>query len=475
MKTALIITLGSRDIQLDAELPTNVYIKKTADTDSDVYSDKNFPGVLFLKSARKHGQIIWEHFDFFSPYLLYPIVRPAIEYLKQFSQFTSRELIIVHTDQERTNPEKSAGDTLWFAHIIEKLVQKDFPELFRSVHYIKVEEHVTEYDTMYDFFTEKFKRSPFRDYDRNAQIFLLPQGGIDQINTALLFKCMEEFPHMVQLSKPERSSPVEYDRIIPLKFNQRFYTAINKKKIVHALEHFYYHLINEELTADRLILLYAAYASARLGLHREDAQSIREQLLTEERNGWAQHNLLPLEDDTFSLQKEYYLALKIALRQKNYTDFVIRLSSLHQSMLKKFISDKYGIPIPETRDEAQEAWNKILESNDELRNYLSNCRTNRGQPIYYQEPSASVFQIVFNHFAQGDERRLTPLFRLMEKANDIRNRAAHQLKPVLNEDIDGLFDNRTAEEILRPFDNYFEVRGFGVYDSLNEKIGSLLK
>lgn len=144
-------------------------------------------------------------------------------------------------------------------------------------------------------------------------------------------------------------------------------------------------------------------------------------------------------------------------------------------MLKKFISDKYKKDIPETWDGAQQAWDEILKSSDELWNYLSNHKTSKGQPIHYQEPSASVFQIVFNHFAQGDEKRLMPIFRLMEKSNEIRNRAAHQLKPVLKTDIDTLFDNKPAEEVLKPFDNYFNVKGFGIYDEMNQKILSLLQ
>jgi hypothetical protein len=471
MKTALIVTLGNRDIQLDARIPANEFLNiNPNDKNSACYKgkDENFGEVLFLKSAREHGKIIFENYEFFKPYLKYPIVKPAIEYIKKFTDLESPDLVIVYTDQPETEKNRK-GDTLFYAEIIAKLVQDHFPNFFANIYYVKVSHAVTEYDTMYDFFTEEFKKTPLRNYDRNSRIFLLPQGGIDQINTALMLKCFEYFPQLVQLSKPEGKE------IVPLKFNQRFYTAINKNKILYAINHFYYHLVNQEMTTNPLILLYARYAKARLELDFEELKKIWNELLREDREGWTIINLtLPCENDEFSKQREYYLALKVSLYQKNYSDFVIRLVSLYQNMLKKFIADKYNIPIPHTKDEAQEAWKKLLDQNPEVLEYLKNEKTNKGEPINYKEPSVFILEKVYNHFASGEEKRLIPLFKFMQKAVDVRNETAHQLKPVLQTDIEKLFDGK-QNEIMNRFDSYFNVNGFDIYDKLNQKIRSLLE
>jgi hypothetical protein len=143
-------------------------------------------------------------------------------------------------------------------------------------------------------------------------------------------------------------------------------------------------------------------------------------------------------------------------------------------MLKKFIADKYNIPIPHTKDAAQEAWEKVLNQNPNVLEYLKNEKTNKGEPINYKEPSVFILEKVYNHFASGEEKRLTPLFKFMQKAVDIRNETAHQLKPVLQADIEKLFDGK-QNEIMNRFDSYFNVNEFDIYDKLNQKIRTLLE
>jgi hypothetical protein len=465
MKTLLIVTLGARDVQLRSNIPATMLQQHKLKTNSD----PAHPDVLFLQSARKDGEIISRHFDFFKSYLKYPIVKPAIEYVRSFTDSPLYDLILVHTDQ---NPPHH-GDTRFFAHIITRLIQQDYPQLFSHIHNIKVQSGVMNYDTMYDFFSAEFNKSPLSHYDRKTRVVLLPQGGIDQINTALMLKCFEHFPNLIQLAKPEGTDTVQ-----PHQFNRRFYTAINKKKILHFISHFYYHLIDEELTTDHLLLLYARYAAARLMLDRDAMEKIWNQLLIEDRQGWiSQHMPLPEDDDT-ARQKEYYLALKITLKQKNYTDFLIRLSALHENMLRQFMETTFGIRLPHAIIDLQRKWSNLLQQHKDLteflNNYLNNYRNEAGLSLDIQKPSKYIYQIIFNQYAPEELRQqLIPLFEFMQKAGELRNRTAHQLKPILPADMGTLFEGE-QEEIMHKFDHYFKIEGFDVYDKLNERITSLL-
>jgi hypothetical protein len=468
MKTLLIVTLGTRDIQLAENVPPNEWLKTNiADKDSHCYKDKNFPGILFLKNtcARNGGEIISRHFDFFKSYLKYPIVKPAIEYVRSFTDSPLYDLILVHTDQ---NPPHH-GDTRFFAHIITRLIQQDYPQLFSHIHNIKVHSGVMNYDTMYDFFSAEFNKSPLSHYDRKTRVVLLPQGGIDQINTALMLKCFEHFPNLIQLAKPEGTDTVQ-----PHQFNRQFYTAINKKKILHFISHFYYHLIDEELTTDHLLLLYARYAAARLMLDRDAMEKIWNQLLIEDRQGWiSQHMPLPADNES-TRQREYYLAVKITLEQKNYSDFLIRLSALHENMLRQFMETTFGIRLPHAIIDLQRKWSNLLQQHKDLTEFLSNYRNEAGKPLDIQTPNKYIYQIIFNQYAPEELRQqLSPLFEFMQKAGELRNRTAHQLKPILPADMKTLFEGK-QEEIMHKFDHYFKINGFDVYDKLNERITSLL-
>ena len=96
-----------------------------------------------------------------------------------------------------------------------------------------VTKDVTNIDLLYEYFAKELKDLFLLPFEEIRQIFLLPQGGIDQINTALTLKIIEHFKGKVtQLQNAENSE------VIALDFPRRFIQNLNKHKVLELVKNY---------------------------------------------------------------------------------------------------------------------------------------------------------------------------------------------------------------------------------------------
>jgi hypothetical protein len=239
MKNILVITLGTREVQLvkaQIESLTDKFNLVSQDKSTTLISqskevsafnviwNKDFPDV-YTFSPRVAGSIVKEHYPFFRPIIDLPLIRPVLTNLK--AKAVQIDLImLVYTDQQKgfDNQQVKAynynNDTLYFADIIQRYIREDAYFDATEFDEFVIEEEVTNVDFQYDFF-EKQNKDLFLYTDREIEhVYLLPQGGIDQINQALTLKLIEHFGEkVIQFQNAEGlTGSAVYERSFPAKF-----------------------------------------------------------------------------------------------------------------------------------------------------------------------------------------------------------------------------------------------------------------
>lgn len=250
---ALIVTLGTRDLQIyksiiaDENFDSNIETKivKVKSTGDEVTLNQNIAeeGFYMVRSARYGGGKILNNFNVFKKHLRYPILKPALEMLTADNN-NAVQLIFIYTDQENADERFRKNDTIEYAYILEKLIKEDFPTI--NVDNFLVFKEVTDLDYQFNQFESYLNRRGDKnkvsliDNDNINEIYLMAQGGIDQINTAITLKLIEHFPNLKLLQKKEgegktieSSFPLTYrlslDKNIIKEFiNENNYSAARK-------------------------------------------------------------------------------------------------------------------------------------------------------------------------------------------------------------------------------------------------------
>lgn len=219
--TILVVTVGRRDVQIRLDkLAENSLQLVEADGRSfilDKFSDnrividkKQSPlgtideGTYVLLESREGGKTILENERFMAA-ADFPIVRPVIENLLADHHAISY-VVLIYTDQADEWFRKS--DTLYFSSIIAHFLKIKYDI---DCDEYPVSENPNDIDFQYVHFKLLDKREnerllPIEEVDK---VYLLAQGGIDQINFALSLRLIETYREkLVYLHKPEKR-PVE--------------------------------------------------------------------------------------------------------------------------------------------------------------------------------------------------------------------------------------------------------------------------
>lgn len=192
----IIITLGTRDIAISPNLPDD--LKQTIKT-------KSINNYIYPLSPRNDGYTILQNFNAFSPYLELPIINPFFSYFqnKFKSNISHLKFLFIATDQPKLNNNEFHfnNDTIYYPDIISLLLQNKFKVPKNNIlqHFIIQHPHLNLYDKMFDLFYEKFPENLLCTIALSKQAFLLPQGGIDAINTCLMLFLNERAGNIIQL------------------------------------------------------------------------------------------------------------------------------------------------------------------------------------------------------------------------------------------------------------------------------------
>ncbi len=464
MKTAIILTLGTRDINIDK----SDFLKICSEEE---WNSIAVPGKMAI-SPRTGGEYLFKKRKQLSHVIQYPISKPAIEYCIEEDDAID-QVILVATDQ--INEDVSAffleNDTSYFAELLKSILSNNYKGKLgeNATHILKAKKQVASLDSMVDFFNDSKNSKNFYkvlDYDR---IYLLNQGGIPSINTALMLRCIDLFGDKLIILRVDEDDQECY----PLNFTMQFLENARKKSIKKYIESYNYASIIETTTNDEQRTL-ASYALYRLYFDFKKAINIVKKLNTKNRSIGKQlvKETQAITQNQLSQLREVYANARIKFKQKAYVDFLLRLFRIVEEypkieMLKhidfEFDHNKFGEDIKNYLSKAE---------NTELKTFLSSQTLRNGKSLDYTIPGIPTYLAFHRYFKRDEAEKLEKLQLLSQLRN--KSIGAHDFQPVSLERIkEVLSKNETSiEETFNILDELLDFNE-NPFDRINSIIPSL--
>lgn len=464
MKTALIITVGSRDLQL----PRESFIQLFGEADYTLLLDKRQNPY-----ARKMADYLLSEpnrFDKAKAYLLFPIIKPCLDKLKSEGKLPERILFIV-TDQPVTVGDFHFGDTISAAQVLSRLLTATYRLPDKVFKTFSVKENVNFLDNMYALFESRASMAPFselKDFDR---VLLLNQGGIDAINFGLLFTTIKIFGRkLVQLCVDERT-----ETCFEIGFVQQSLKQSEHEKARAFCLRYTYSAI-EALDLEPPIKQIAQYASSRLHFDFDAARKYLDELrdvrfrsfLTEQTA-----QLVQVSQNESSLLRELYINAKIHYGQAAYVDFLLRFFRIIEEIARTTAVGHIGLAEFNHKEWADELKKRLsLAEFAALKAYLQSVKVGKDE-LTYLSPTTATFQAI-NHFYQNP---IADFIDTMLPLSQLRNKSigAHDFEPVSKDLIDTKLAAKqtTIEQVFEKLDAYLQITE-NPFDRINNQIISLL-
>ncbi|PWJ57822.1 hypothetical protein CLV98_1052 [Dyadobacter jejuensis] len=492
MKNYLIITLGTRDVQIKKEhLIENGFVIHKEGKDQfiekgnirlKVVENFNFPE-FYTFSPREGGQTIRDNYHLFKSVIDFPLTKDFIKQTNRDHQIDY--FLMIYTDQQIDwdagrirNPKNYLDDTLYFKDILNHYLSED-PD-FSKVHFdeYSIQTEVVNIDFQYSHFKEIKQNLFLTDIQNVNQIFLLPQGGIDQINHAVTLQLLQAFKNKVKLfQKSEGQAPRE------LKFTKHFLNDLNKQKIVKHLNDYDFGMIDKEISRPKEIYHLAQYGHKRLNLQYDE--------LAINTNVIASSQFKPIIATPNLKLQDLYLAAKINFKQKAYTEFLWRLYTLNECLFKIEIEKVFGKmdyllsrsnEIGETKFQR-----KLNDVNFEFVPKIRKALMSNGEPIDSRNPNRFAYKVLLPELVKTNHLYIKDnILDIYLKVGDkleylskLRNKIAHnlgsatiaQINATLNENEQGY----TAKNLFSDLDQIFDLKSeYGIYDDIKAEIEKLL-
>ncbi|MCL6524696.1 MAG: hypothetical protein K6T34_08525 [Thermoflavifilum sp.] len=440
MHATLIATVGASDLQVYE--PHKTFFENR---NIKLHKNRNLQDYYIFEHPRDVGEQILGNYEAFKDYIEYPIIRKAIGYIiKDLNQKISR-IIFITTDQDDDNFRKR--DTLYFGEILKKLIHKEYGTHI-NIEAIKVKQNIIYYDSMYEFFGGKGAERLRSIIKENNFVYLLPQGGIDAINTTLMLRCIEWFhPNITQLSVNENGI------VSPLNFPNLFMNNIEKQKILHLLKQFDYTSLLNFTVSDKFRILLE-YIIAELELDTKLAQDRAQHLITLD---WENRNKLHDLLNKFSPIQWLYIATFIKIKQNHYSDALFRLFALFELFLNEKVSE-YFEEKEFKENMPTDKWNSLLNKKGIAESLQG--ETYNGQRLDCSKPSRIVLQKIYEKFINDPKKEKWLLISpLIESLNNLRNDLAHRGRGITKENWDQVFSkhNMDNRSFLSELDQLFGI------------------
>ncbi|MBK9639533.1 MAG: hypothetical protein IPO63_17645 [Bacteroidetes bacterium] len=470
-KAGLFLTIGTRDLQLKEK---NEALDLQYHEETDSYSLKNPRSIgSFLNKSDQPKALL----DF----LQYPIIKPAIDYvIKQ--GFQINWIVFVVTNQVDAPEKFNKFDTFFYGILLEQLIKRDYSTyLSANSEFVNlpVERSIVYLDSMYDFFNDYFKKdNHFKAFQDTDKIFYLGQGGVDALNTGLLLNLIEYFPNLVQLQKSSGS-----ELAIPLVFTDKFRKGLRIKQYINsisqALKQYDYSLSKTIVNKGSVEFYLSVFALSRIHLDFSSAINHLQQLYILDLNNrdklmeWEQE--ITSTNAGFNIQKELFMSAMIQFKQGAYSDYLWRLFTLEENLLKPQLEQKLNGKIEYNTKTNHASWAMLIEKNEELKKYLTDLHIGPGFKLNYSTPNRVVFRQIYNYyFPENSADRPENMTRILDSLSalsGLRNDIAHSMKGIALDEINKKLLGK-AEDLNSLLYDYFELENEKLppYDSINEMI-----
>lgn len=468
----LIITLGTSDVQIKINGMEDFIIENGLLLSQGVPSinlrqNRNYGDYYLLGSPRRDGELILDNFDSFRKVLQFPLIDPLLEMFDKYGK-TFQEVWWVFTDQKNERSHFKDNDTLYFKSIIQKDFQSRFPELrFQE---FAIHEQVQNIDFQYRSFYNISTALSARKTEIN-EIFLLPQGGIDQINHALTLQLIQVFKEKVKIfQKAELSEPVQ------LEFTNLFLNDLTKHKVIkHLLDYDFDKaglLIFDNPDLERL----AKYAALRL--------TLRHDYINPEFRGVCDLNWdskTDFDKNRIKLQDLVY-SFKIEMKQEHYNDALIKFFTISENMFKIGLDEYcqentflyYNSKLMLCSDE-NEKWKVFIETKFSPDYFLKL----KEKKINLNNPNGLAISYIYRWLIEEGKIRsdltgedIKALNTVANDLREIRNKIAHKLGSISGAKLQAVLDKRkmSFKKFYELLDSICHTSGFGIYDDIQRKI-----
>ena len=474
----LILTLGTRDIRPKPESIAHPLFEHI-----DIQPDRIEEGQYVFADTRKAGQIIKESLDkgeySYLDLLLFPIARPTFEYVLDETHIS--KVVYVFTDQDDPDTEEKfkRNDTLYLPTIVHHLARRTFKKRIpKSWEGLKVGLNPTLFEPLYDFFGKELARDVYQF--TGDQVFLMAQSGVEACNLALFLQCLENYPQLTQMIKPAGfPTPIEVNT------PERFQIKFSQEKILDAIQRYEYSAVIQNSYKEPIGSL-ASYAFSSLSFDFDRAKKTLAILSKSDPENLPFYRTLNQHLDRLRKNNQaklevLYLGAKMKYMQQAYADFLIRIFAMSEQMLLAEMERLTGIQDPYKH---QDEWVKAIADRPSLKAFLD-AQTYNKKPLYYSSPGFFVNLVILDWEEQETAYR-SPVKDLSSRLiclRGFRNAIAHSFDGVNAEDLENALakvkgvsptDTSAMNQLFEDLDRLFELKGFGIYDRINQHIRAVL-
>lgn len=438
MPNSLFITLGTRDLILNKEKMQQ--IDPAIDTTTFYHPEKNY------LLPRKLGEFLikGENVKKFIGSLSFPMIQKSLNYLKR-DNIQIDQIILFVTDQSlnsEIDTQFKNSDTIHTYQVFKKYLEiTDLSLAQKMGQSIILDKNITFLDFQYKFFEELFRSDFIKKFAPDETVYLLNQGGIDAINTALLLNCINTFQYnLKQLTINENSNSC-----VELEFTNLFLLHRRNDRIKILLNNYDYSSLADMETSNDIRNI-SRYAQARLSFDFESAKFYLAKISSAHREFQQKHsawcNKLS-EKKSLNLLPELLTNAIIKFKQKAFADFLIRMFRIDEEICRRKAIGYMGL-----LEFSKKSWR------NDIQNYLAVKRNillenkYKAENIEISKPTRKVFQMLNEHNSDPDME----LMLSMDLLSNIRNTsfAAHDFGPISLENITAELSTRniTIENIL---------------------------
>jgi len=392
---AVFITIGKRDLK--------VFDKNINDLEKDQELAKSlFPDLKEELSLRNWSEFILHNLEKFKDNITFPIITPFLAHLK-LKEDKIDKLILVATNQMENSYQKS--DTYFVAKIIKRIFLKD--NFLKAVEIMQLKQNVSDMDSVYENIKKLLMHTKFfKEITADANIYLLPLGGIPAINFTLILNLILKFKNRLQQYRVDEKTA----HVIPINFNEKFLLEMEKFTIENLLTQFFFASI-KETSSNPFIKLISEYAYLRLNFNFSEAFLIIEKIMkqTDFRN-----KVINVYNDHIALMKnwemqlaEIFFSAVIKIKQKQYVDALLRLYNLTDNLLLEKVCKYYHLDF-DPKISFEKWWKKAIKkikreipdiekSLEKINGDIPDLKRS-GIPLYnvlikFQDKNDSVFEI----------------------------------------------------------------------------------
>lgn len=430
MSKILIITIGSRDIQIAKDTLVNLLGQETVNL---AFKHPTRGDVNYLL-ARPAGELILKNLKIVKDNLQYPIITPFLQLmLTKHSQF-ERVLLISTNQLESISEEFRIQDTTFHADIITQYIKTSFSvkgqAAFPKVSKLDVQENVVYLDAMFNFFKERLLKSDMAYLQDASEIHVCNQGGIDAINTGLMLQLLYRFGEKTFLYNVNEQTRL----CTMLNFQHQFGFEQEKARLQLAVARFDF-AAAKALNLPKYIKDFSAYAESRLNFDFNQALTYLTALPNQfgELRDQEIVDLQRIQQGEYNLTAELYWNAILRYQQAAYVDFVQRFFRIVEQISKSEAQKILDFEIDHDKWETEIKHFLNNPKKEKLKQYLEQYKTPSGTQLALTTANIEVFLAIIsseNHDVYSFLSSLRPLAQLRNKGI-----GAHGFNPISKENI----------------------------------------